>query len=125
MQQKDLCNLFLIFDRRVKQAFFKDMLANGAIPDADVTVQRRRRGPAPVEQAPTGEQSGVGDGMALEGGGEGPRGVRPRELEVGKYPVVPLGWNAEYGPPPAGAATKRFIEEALPDMERLSKMPQR
>ncbi|CAM9748894.1 unnamed protein product [Scytosiphon promiscuus] len=124
VQQEDVCNLFLISDRRLKQEFFKDMLAKGAIAGAEAAVEQNYD-PDPFEAALQEQRVGIGT-VGLRPG-EGPRdmGAPPPPPGPRKKTMMCNGWGTRREPPPAGSATWSYVEKTLPEMERLSKMPLR
>lgn len=123
MKQEDVCNLFLISDRRLKQVFFEDMVAQRAISDAD-EADGGRRDPDLFEEPLRKERGSVGtaDGTAHQRPGEGPRDLRPQPVRSSQDTTVPNGWGTASEPPLTASATRSYVEEAIPQMERLSKM---
>lgn len=124
VQQKDACNLFLITDRKLKQVFFEDMLAQGAISDADEVADERRQSPNTFGEPPQEKRMCVGtaDRTAHHRPGEWSREWGPEPPGSSQDPTVPNGWGTTSEPPPVASATKSYVEEALPELESLSKL---
>lgn len=129
LDQKDLCNLFLVADQRLSQAFITDMMSQGAIGAGEADEQKGRG------ERVMGEflEQRVGDGLA-------PARVnddRTWDADVDVDVNVEMRLPACNGPkmfgdrrnqrdrereqPRAGPAIEGFIQEALPELSRLSK----
>lgn len=123
VQQEDVCNLFLISDRRLKQVFFKDVLAQGAISDADEAAEEHRE-LDPFEEAHQKESAVAGtvDGTAHQRPGEGPCDGAPQPPGSRRDRTQFNTWGTASEPPAVGDATRSYVEEALPEMERLSQI---
>lgn len=117
MQQEEICNIFLVSDRRLNQAFIKDMSAQGAFVYVKRPVEYETNGDPLIKEC--AEQPG-GGGMA---GGRDERvsGEGPRQPSSGGV----KGWLNGPEPPPSGCATRDFVTEALPELQRLSKALER
>lgn len=118
MQPKDVCKVFLVADRRLNQAFIKDMRSQGAFDHAKETGEEEGEQGEPVlgeflEQPGCGGTSGVQEGRAWRSNGS--------QLPAGGAPNVINSWHNGPEPPPSGIATKEFIQQALPELLRLSK----
>lgn len=120
MQQQDICNFILVADRRIRQAFIKDMHSQGAFGRTEEELVHAGKG-----DHVTGEflELPVGGRMA---------GSR-QERAWGKEPQLPTcgdrrlsrSWRNGGEPPPSGNAIKGFVREALPELQRLSKTLER
>lgn len=112
MQQKDACNFILVNDRRIRQAFIKDMLSHGAFDHAQEEAKLERQEPSPI-----------GEFLEHPGGSRvGREWDKGAELPVGGDPE--LVNSRRKGPklPPAGTARKDCIQQALPELLSLSKV---
>lgn len=119
MHEKDLCSLFLVTDRRLNKAFFEDMRTKG------VVANTKRESAEPLdegmEEAPVEflrqDESGRVDVTDLK---ESLHLARSSHLssERSKARVCK-------DPPPAGSATKSFIKDILPELERISRVIER
>lgn len=124
MQQRDICNLFLVTDRRLKQSLFIDMLGHGVVSDTDEELDGEwKPDPDPLEEPHQEKRVGVGtaDGTAHQRPGEGGRDREPQPLGAFEDFTVSNGWGTTSEPPPAGGAIRSYIQEVLPELERLSK----
>lgn len=120
MEQKDLCNLFLVADRRLSQAFITDMMSQGALGAADDAGGLDGRRESLLGEF-LGEQQ-VGQGPVT---GRGPRArveeVVETRLPAPKDPGVCCDQPVPREPPCAGAAVRGYIQEVLPELARLAK----
>lgn len=124
MQRKDACNIFLVTDRKLNQAFIKDLSAQGAfvLPKKveEVELEREGSGEPLVGESPAQPRSGESkesrDGDAWGKGEHVPPCGDPR---------LHNSWCNGQEPPPSGTATRDFIRDNLPDLLRLSKTLER
>eukprot|EP00904_Undaria_pinnatifida_P005103 jgi/Undpi1/1722/HiC_scaffold_11.g05112.m1 len=123
VHEKDLCNLFLLTDRRLNRAFFEDMRSKGVVANAKKNSKEALD--EGMENAPE---------ELLEHGGEFGREEGPPDLEGGGALAPPRSsFFVNEGvkkricedPPPSGAATKTFIKDVLPELERISRVIER
>lgn len=120
MQQEEICNIFLVSDRRLNQAFIKDMSAQGAFVHVKRLEEHKTTGKPLVKEH-------------LEHPGDGGIAGSPDESARGKGSQLPpcadsklaQGWRNGPEPPPSGCATRNFVREALPELQRLSKTLER
>ncbi|CAN0391286.1 unnamed protein product [Pylaiella littoralis] len=120
MQQEEICNIFLVSDRRLNQAFIKDMSAQGAFVHVKRLEEHKTTGEPLVNEH-------------LEHQGDGGIAGSPHESARGKGSQLPpcgdsklaQGWRNGPEPPPSGCATRDFVREALPELQRLSKTLER
>lgn len=125
MQRKDVCNIVLVTDRKLNQAFIKDLSEQGAF------VRTKEEGN--VEEL---DQEGSGEPVVGEFPAQPRCGGRAENRDgeawgTGEH-VPPCGdprlnnsWCNGQEPPPSGTATRDFIRENLPDLLRLSKTLER
>lgn len=145
LQQADLCNAFLVADRRLNQAFFADMSSQGAFGKSmgDAAGQKEMSestGDQGVpeefpEEGGNGEiKQGIGDGMERCGQDceafkkEEPSSAWKHQRDTAAKPCGSLNTARGWGhpnPPPAGDVTMSFVREVLPEMARLSKVVER
>ncbi|CAN0443019.1 unnamed protein product [Pylaiella littoralis] len=120
MQQQDICNFILVADRRIRQAFIKDMHSREAFGRTEEELVHAGKG-----------DHVAGEFLELPVGGR-MAGSR-QERAWGKEPQPPTcgdrrlscSWRNGGEPPPSGNAIKGFVREALPELQRLSKTLER
>lgn len=132
MHHRDLCNVFLVTDRRLNQAFMTDMSGQDAFvsgEDEPRTEYDEKEGVLGefLEEASAGGLEGIGDveehGEEAAERGRDVWGNRQQRDQVAR---ACFGMNAAATrwrnpePPPAGTATRTFIREVLPVLARLS-----
>lgn len=120
IHERDLCNLFLLTDRRLNKAFFEDMRTKGVVAN---TNQREIEEPLTetMKEAPgellEQDECGRVEVTDLEG-----------DLVLARSSfIVSEGLKGRVckDPPPAGTATKTFIKDVLPELERISRVIER
>lgn len=123
LDEKDLCNIFLVADRRLSQAFFTDMLSQGAIGAGDDAKEpERRREAAMGEFLDQRENDGLprdGDARTLV---EEVEGTPVRSCDDPRMSGGGHNRQNQREGVCAGPAVKGYIEEALPELSRLSKV---
>lgn len=130
LQEKDACNIFLVSDRKLDHAFTEDMRAQGAFGRTEEQEEQKEGGKVAAEKEAVPEVTGeqvMGETLEQPGGGEmaGGRGERERG-EGSQLPTCDdrgpedSGWSSGGKTPPAGIATKNFVRETLPELQRLS-----
>lgn len=122
MQQEEICNIFLVSDRRLNQAFMKDMSTQGAFVHAKRSVEIETKEDSLITEFL--ERRGTG---GTEGGqGEKSWGQKRKSQlpSCGDSKSV-KGWRNGPEPPPSGCATMDFVQEALPELQRLAKKLER
>ncbi|CAM9617787.1 unnamed protein product [Ectocarpus sp. 8 AP-2014] len=111
LAQRDVCSMVLVADRRMTQAFVADMTSARAFQ------YLQNRGPVLRGEFHRGREGG---GVMQEGDeqvrGAGTEGVACEEEELANRV------HREADVPPAGAAIKGFIRQALPDLTSVAKM---
>ncbi|CAM9274390.1 unnamed protein product, partial [Laminaria digitata] len=122
MHERDLCNLFLLTDRRLNKAFFEDMKASGVVRNTST------EGEEPLHEG----MEEVPEEFLEQGEGGG--GKEVAELEIGDV-LAPVRSSFLVGegeksrvcedPPPSGSATMTFIKDVLPELERISRLIER
>lgn len=126
LQQKDACNIFLVSDRRLDHAFTEDMRAQGVFGRTEQQQQEEEEAVV-VPEVNKEEKLVAETTLEQPGGGRvaGGRDERARgeglQLPTCDDPGPEIGWRSGGKPPPAGAATKNFIRETLPELQRMSK----
>lgn len=120
MNERDLCSLFLVTDRRLNKAFFEDMRTKG------VVANHIRDSEEPLDE---GVQEASGKFLEQDEFGR----VEVADSERGSV-LARSGLIVDErlksrvcrkDPPPAGAATKTFIKDVLPELERISRVIER
>ncbi|CAN0062531.1 unnamed protein product [Ectocarpus sp. 12 AP-2014] len=120
VMKKDLCHLFLVTDRRLNQAFVADMTSSGALA-AVRGAARRKENKEPVQGESHREWGGGG---MVETNDERARGKGKQGLASDDKESVDR-LHDEPKVPPSGAAMKRFVQETLPEITRLTKTLER
>ena len=120
MHERDLCSLFLLTDRRLNKAFFEDMRTKGVVAN---TYQRESE-----ETLDEGVEEAPGKFLQQDECGRVEVTDLEEDLVLARSSfIVSEGLKGRVckDPPPAGAATKTFIKDVLPELERISRVIER
>lgn len=116
MQEKDARNIFLVAERRLSQAFITDMFSQGVLVYTKEEVDQEGKG-----EHVTGDLLEQPGGSGMVGSRDERAFCKKAQLPVWGDPRLFNSWRNGPEPPPAGSIMKDFIQEALPELSRLSK----
>lgn len=121
VHDKDICNLVILTNRILNKALHTDMIDGESIGETTRRNEDDQHNRA-MERVPGGSEQQSEHG-GLEADLEWERGGF--EAPLGSTSLCRLDSKGSQGTPRAGEATKSFIENASPDLGRLSRAMER